>query len=129
MNRCVTRQQRKKLETENKHWPSRLKIIPKSEWPFVLPSLVRVWRSRDYLVQEYEEAGCIRLSVNRAILTPDGDWSDNLEWEELQEIKQQCGYGDRMAVEIFPADRDIVNVGNMRHLWVLPEPLEVGWRK
>lgn len=34
-----------------------------------------------------------------------------------------------MAVEIYPAERDIVNVANMRHLWVLPERLPFGWRR
>ena len=48
---------------------------------------------------------------------------------ELQDIKRQAGLGDYMAVEIYPKDRDIVNVANMRHLWVLRDPLQFGWRK
>ena len=34
-----------------------------------------------------------------------------------------------MAVEVFPADDQVVNVANMRHLWVLPEPLPFAWEK
>jgi hypothetical protein len=30
-------------------------------------------------------------------------------------------------VEIYPRDRDIVNIANMRHLWVMAEPLALGW--
>ncbi len=50
-----------------------------------------------------------------------------MTWEELQEIKRQVGIGDFFAVEIFQRDKDIVNVANMRHLWVLPDPLDFGW--
>jgi len=36
---------------------------------------------------------------------------------------------DADAIEIFPADMDVVNVANMRHLWVMAEPVEFAWRK
>jgi hypothetical protein len=36
--------------------------------------------------------------------------------------------GDKDAVEIYPADKDIVNVANMRHLIVLPAPFPYTWR-
>jgi len=49
--------------------------------------------------------------------------------EALQEIKSAVGYGDRDAVEIFPAQKDLVNVANMRHLWIVPESIPFAWRK
>lgn len=86
--------------------------------------------ARDFLVQEFMEAApaFARLSVNRTTL--DGDrWSENITWDELQRIKAECGYRLADAVEVFPADPDVVNVANMRHLWVLREPLPFAWRK
>lgn len=68
-----------------------------------------------------------RLSVSRTTVQDDGRWGDNLTWDEMQEIKRQVGMGDMYAIEIFPRDRDLVNVANMRHIWVLPEPLNMGW--
>ncbi len=58
-----------------------------------------------------------------------GDWAANITWEELQAIKNRIGYADKTAVEIFPAEKDTVNVANMRHLWILPESLTFGWKK
>ncbi|EOG1815585.1 hypothetical protein ACK3RA_000943 [Enterobacter hormaechei] len=49
--------------------------------------------------------------------------------DALQEIKSAVGYGDRDAVEIYPRDSDVVNVANMRHLWITPEPIAFAWRK
>lgn len=56
-------------------------------------------------------------------------WVDNITWDELMQIKREIGLGDRDAVEIFPADKDIVNVANMRHLWVTASPVMFAWRK
>lgn len=60
-------------------------------------------------------------------MLPNGRWDDGLVWDELQEIKRQLGYGNSQAVEIYPEDRNIVNVADMRHLWVLPARLNLGW--
>jgi hypothetical protein len=45
------------------------------------------------------------------------------------QLKRECGRGDRDAVEVYPADRDIVNVANMRRLFFPPEPLAFKWRR
>ena len=42
-------------------------------------------------------------------------------WQDLQRIKNElCGV-DRTAVEVFPAETDLVDAANIYHLWVLPE--------
>lgn len=128
----ITRQQRQRMKTENKRWPLFLKEVPKEDWPesrSVENKPFRVYRNRAFLVQEYKEQnGIRRLSVNRTTMKPNGRWDENITWEELQDLKRQAGYGDWYAVEIYPPENDLVNVANMRHLWVLPEPLEIGWR-
>jgi hypothetical protein len=91
--------------------------------------MIAVWRSRDYLVQVYaERPGLHRLSINRSELAADGGWQDGISWEEIQRIKSECGFGDRDAVEIYPCDGDVVNVANIRHIWVFDEPLDFAWR-
>ncbi|OGT54680.1 MAG: hypothetical protein A3E01_10030 [Gammaproteobacteria bacterium RIFCSPHIGHO2_12_FULL_63_22] len=128
-----TREERRALEAENKRWPANLvrvpeealdrrSIIPRDHQPD------EVWRSRDFLVQVFnEKAGVVRLSVIRTC--HDGNqWADGITWDELQRLKMECGRGDKEAVEVFPRDRDVVNVSNIRHLWVLPEPLPFVWR-
>lgn len=39
----------------------------------------------------------------------------------LAQVYEEAGYGDRDAFEAYPRQADVVNVANMRHLWVLPE--------
>ena len=88
-----------------------------------------VWRSREYLVQVFEpKNGGQRMTVSRTSVEA-GMWRDGISWDELQLLKRQCGFGDFWAVEIYPADADIVNVSNMRHLWILAFPPDFAWRK
>jgi hypothetical protein len=126
---------RKLLAQQIKKWPATMTPVPVELWPVAsdVPESrkpVSVWRSRDFLAQVFAfESGPMRLSVNRAALDDRGGWVADILWDELQRIKRECGFGDWDAVEIYPRDRDIVNVANMRHLWVMPEPLPFAWRK
>lgn len=90
----------------------------------------RAWRSNRFVVLEFAEAeGISRLSINRTAIDRNGDWLDGITWDELQLLKQQCGYGDLDAVEVFPADKDVQFVANMRHLFVFQKPLDFVWRR
>ncbi len=128
----TTRAQRRQLERNNAKLPERLQEIPHYEWPESAPlSVMRVFRSRDYLVQEYRESSphvISRLSICRTSISGNR-WKDGITWDELQRIKSEVGYGDVDAVEIYPADGDVVNVANMRHLWVMDAPVSFAWRK
>jgi hypothetical protein len=120
------------LKHENKKWPKKLKQLYQSEWPKNAPeNVIEVWRSRKFLVQVYIEknanSSAIRLSVCRTAIKADGRWQDNISWDELQELKSQCGHGDKAAIEIYPPDKDVVDVANMRHLWLLSTPPPFMW--
>jgi len=128
-----SRRQRKQLERDNKAWPMTLRYWPKEEWPIIDNFRVKppdeCWRSRHYLVQIfYERDGVERLSIIRT--SHDGkSWADNIPWDDIQRLKSECGRGDKDAIEIYPADALVVNVANMRHIFVLPEPHPLTWRK
>ena len=129
-SRADRKRVRKHLKKESAKWPATLVDIPSDEWPEISMQQppFRVLRSNRFLVQVFNEGNHVfRLSVCRSFIEPNGAWSDKISWEELQDVKQQAGYGESQAVEIYPADSDVVNVANMRHLWVLPEPLPFGW--
>lgn len=127
----VTRQQRKRLETENRKRPVTLQPVAEDQWPRSRPdNLMEVWQSRDYLVQVYQEQKHLRLSVCRTTVDPNNHrWNDGISWDDLQALKRQCGRGTYWAVEVYPDDRDIVNVANMRHLWLLETAPEFVWRQ
>lgn len=123
------RQQRRLLEKDNTKWARMLQPVPRSEWPAHPRPPKEVWRSRDYLVQVYAEGAEIeRMSISSTTLQGER-WADGITWDELMMLKRQCGRGDRDALEVYPADKDVVNVANMRHLWLPPEPVAFAWRK
>jgi len=130
MSITATRSQRRQLERDNARLPVKLQEIPRDQWPDPGRMVNRVFRSRDFLVQEYmaESPVFVRLSINRTSLKGDR-WDDNITWDELQRIKNECGYAEFDAVEVFPPADDVVNVANMRHLWVLIDRLPFAWRK
>lgn len=122
---------RRDLARENAKQTDALSEVPREQWPLASPParLAKVWRSKGFLVQEFHERGeVIRLTVCRAMVDRGGSWTADIPWEALQRLKAECGYGARDAVEVYPPDRDVVNVSNMRHLWVLPERLPFVWR-
>lgn len=131
----MNRKTRRALQVEQhsfvRQFPHELTLIPPEEWPWHPPECQKVWRSCKYLVQLYvtPEPGVLRLSVSRAKLGVQGRWQDGLSWDELQAIKREVGFGDAYAIEVYPRDRDLVNDANMRHLWLLPKPLRIGWFK
>lgn len=103
------------------------KEIPQAQWPSFPPGLCRVFKSDEFLVQEYKsESGQLRLSVNAIKRTVKG-WKDGITWEQLQHIKRMIGYANRCAIEVFPPDKDLVNVANMRHLWIVDMP-DFAWK-
>jgi hypothetical protein len=128
----TAKQARKFLEHENRNYPDTLVTVPETMWRPIQGDTsrrIRVLRSRRFMVQVFDEAnGVLRMSVNRTTLAKGGEqWEDGIAWEDLQELKRQAGYGDRFAVEIYPKERDEVNVANLRHLWILTERLPFGW--
>ena len=87
----------------------------------------RVLISREYLVQERDQKdGIILLSIC-SVKYNGTSWQDKIEWDTLQDLKRQAGYGDRLALEVYPRDVDLVNVANFRHLWVMPKNYKFGW--
>jgi hypothetical protein len=125
---AVSTKTRQRMMRDNAKRPLVLERVPTEQWPARISGLVEVWLSRKYLVQVFNEFdGMLRVSINRTTLRADGRWEENLTWDEMQEIKRQIGRADCYAVEVLPRDCDIVNVANMRHMWILPEPLPIGW--
>lgn len=129
--KLLTRNDRRLLKKQSAKWPDVMTEIPVADWPtqHTDRKFFKAWRSNRYLAQAFhEKEGVIRLSVNKTVLLSNNKWDDGLSWDELQAIKRQCGYGQLLAVEIYPKDVDVINVANMRHLWILPNGLNFGWK-
>jgi hypothetical protein len=112
-----------------RHWM----VVPRNRLPEcpvpddALP--LRIYVSAEFMVHVFPAkppAECC-LSVHR--MEKIGDrFRDGIAWEELQSIKDQLGFADRDAVEIYPAATDVVNNNNIRHLWLMAAPIPFAWR-
>lgn len=123
---------RKYLREQNAKFPITPVQIPDDQWPKLFESdktRIAVWRSREFLVQVFRVHDALtRLSICRTEIDDAGNWKDHITWDELMWLKEHCGYADKDAVEVFPRKKDVVNVANMRHLWVFDELQPYVWR-
>lgn len=120
------------LRAENARQPVMLTAIPRDRWPTTLRDApqIAVYRSKTLLAQLFDVGdGVLRLSVNRTTMRTDGRWDDGLTWDDLMRAKREAGLAGSWAVEVFPPDSEIVNVANMRHLFLLPEAPDYAWRR
>ena len=127
-----TREQQLQLRKDNKRWPEKLIAVDSALWPTEKRSrcLLSVWRSSRFLVMIYRERpGVLWMSVNRTEVKG-SRWVDGITWDELQRLKREAGFGAMDAIEIYPRDEDVVDVANIRHLFILEDSLvEYGWRR
>jgi hypothetical protein len=102
--------------------------LDRSEW-FVpwqkpRPDRLTAWHSRDYTVQSFAVAGGItRLAIHRSdndFLQPCYGLRGGIPRDAIAQIKQELGFGALFGVEIYPPQPDILNVADVRHLWLLP---------
>lgn len=132
----ATKGQIRKAARESAAFPDRLipQAIPPglaAANPHKTGSLpLQCWRSRRFLVVLWIELnGARRLSVMRTEFGKDGRQLDGITWDELQRLKGEAGFDDVCAVEIYPPAGDVVNVANMRHLFLLDQPPSFMWSK
>lgn len=136
MNRAERRAAEAYIAKENAKFSEHMELWHPRDWPehmraaTIQRGLLSVWRSRHYLAQVYEaQEPCVaRISVNRAGLNGN-EWQDNIPWEDMQRIKNELGYESLDALEIYPRQIDVVNVANLRHLWVMKTPISFAWRR
>ena len=127
-----TRDVTRALRDESRRFGRRLERVAEADWPppaEIERRPVEVWRSRHFLLMVWPDGAYERLSVVRIGLAGAGRFLEGIGWDELQRLKAECGRGDRWAVEVYPPDDELVNVQNMRHLFLLPEAPGYGWRR
>jgi hypothetical protein len=121
-----------RMERECKNFPEHLvRVNDLSSFPGTYKNndgqnkgLVEIWASRYFFVRIFRHYdNTQRLSIHRTkFITEQCKWVDGITWDEIQDIKRQCGRGGRRAYEIFPEDDNIINNGNYRHIWIPSDP-------
>lgn len=126
-NPIFTSEFSEKIELENQTLSEGLQDVTNFNFPrkdeMIATGMIERWISKNFDVRVYKHAdGSERLFINRRSVDEEQKtWKGDITWDELMEIKRQCGRGDKFALEIFPKDKNIVNVGNYRHLWIVDE--------
>lgn len=100
--------------------------LPNFHSPFGEPAR-KAWFSEDFIAGLFGDEGAVRLSVSRN-RTEAEQIAFPMSWEELMQVKHDCGFGDIDAVEVYPRDEDVFNTGNVRHLFLVEE-LPFAFRK
>jgi len=82
---------------------------------FLPRGLLAAWSNNHVAAQLFRVRGieAFRLSIRRFDEVP-------LTWDEVQDAKNKTIGADAMAIEIYPPADELVDVANMRHLWMLP---------
>ena len=65
-----------------------------------------------------EYGPCVHLVMR---LKPDATPLSGLTWAAKQRVKDELMGAGRMAVEVFPPRKELVDQADAYHLWVLPE--------
>ena len=128
-----TPEQIREWEESNAHFPEHLVPVAEEYWPPVSPFggvAIGAFRSRAFVVVVWNEPdGMTRLSVNRTDWDEsEGRFRGNIGWDDLQRLKSEAGFGDVPAVELYPPDSQVMNTGNLRHLFLLPSAPPFMWR-
>jgi hypothetical protein len=132
-----TSAQLREMKRQNATFPAHLKAIPREQWPDITNSPfesgsvpLAVFRSRAFIVVAWlESSGFTRLSVNRTEWDErKGRFRDDIGWDDLQRLKAEAGFGDMCALEVYPPDEHIVNVANMRHLFLVAGEPAFMWK-
>jgi hypothetical protein len=127
--------ERDNLRKSNKNYPKdRMMRLPLTEEQMTGSDgnkRIGAWRSFYFVAQLFETRhGVMRLSVNRAEIDRAGQWIDGITWDDLQMVKNQCGFADCDGLEVYPKEKHFVNDANMRHIFLFPPDVDVhfAWR-
>lgn len=123
-------QVRKLLQQECRKFPAHMVEVEVTdeEASCIEAPPVRAWRSKGFFAAEYHQGDDIRITINRTEIDNRGQWLDGITWDDIQRIKSEIGYDHLWAVEVFPPDDELVDVANMRHIFLCQKP-DFAWAK
>lgn len=68
---------------------------------------------------EHRRVGLWDVTINHDLGQLTVAHTGRIGWEHLQKIKNEVWGPEARAIEVYPAQGDVVNNGNFRHLWRL----------
>lgn len=88
-----------------------------------MPQMDRCWDSSDGMYQVCSrllrtEWGNVEHATIKRLGTLSSDGSADIPWAEKMAIKNELFGEDRLAIEVFPKQKNLVDVMDIYHLWV-----------
>ncbi len=106
-------------------WEPLKRVVGVVGHPLGLSGMTAAWSNHTYSVQCFGPA-----SSPFGMVYPIGirrhDGATNFPWQDLQRIKNEIYGAEMVAVEVFPAESDLVDEANMR--WLFALPTAVKWK-
>jgi hypothetical protein len=113
-------QERQIMRASNLRWEVMVEV-PREVWPIGCSGrrAMRFWKNNKYTCTEYPsrstEHGLVRhLLIQRVT------GERVARWDHLQRIKNETVGTEVVAIEVYPAESQVVNACHVYHLWVLP---------
>lgn len=125
MNRAE-RRTRLKQAKKRKSWDWERRILSKEDlakYP-AMAGIRAAFVNDLYSVQVYDVATDWGQVVHMAIRNHDGQGEPS--WAEMQRIKNELIGPERTAIQVYPANSELIDQANLYHLWVLPITLPFG---
>lgn len=133
-DRDLNREQRRALEKVKRQliasYPDTLEIVPENDPNLPYSShpqdIEHIYRSKKYTVILWKQGIDHTLLLGQKFSISRNEWDskdrrykDGLTWDEIMDIKREMGFGERTAIEYYPADSEVVNLANMRHIFLI----------
>jgi hypothetical protein len=120
------RQYFKEFERQRRSWPPQMTPLPlPADLPPDQQQIKAQWRSRWHLAIHWKRDGHEYLNMHRVEMDQTGMWLPGITWEDMQAIKQQCGFGLMVGHVLFPSNYDPVPQ-NIYTMWlhdpIVPPP-------
>lgn len=131
-DRDLNREQRRALEKVKRQliasYPDELTKVDENDpnMPYTShpQDLDSIWRNKKFTVMLWNVPAGKKMTISR------NEWDsksrryvDGITWDEIMEIKRGIGFGEQNAVEFYPPDSEVVNIANVRHIWILPHEI------
>lgn len=95
--------------------------VPEEEWPAQeTRRVIAFWKNNKYLAMEFASRETSYGPVRHLIIQKTTG-ERIVRWGPLQRIKNEVAGPDAIAVELYPAERDVIEDCHVYHLWLLPE--------
>lgn len=91
------------------------------EW---MPQMDRCWESSDGYSVRSRQIRTDWGTVEHVTIQILGGFGD-VPWAVKQEIKDELFGRDRTAIEVFPSKKNLIDVCDIYHLWVLPKDFKI----